>query len=212
MELEQHAHITIKSEEVLKIKKVCIFASSCDYLEKTYYTEASKIGNLLGQNGFDMVYGGSKLGLMWACAGSLKEAGGKLYGVMPEKLNDFGVSANICDEFFLTCGMRERKAKMDELSDAVIALPGGFGTLEEVAELIVQKQLGYNKKPIVILNTNGFYDKLNDFFEEVIEQKFANKNVRSLYYIANTPQDAIDYLKTYKPSELNVDKNAIYAR
>ena len=81
---------------------ICIFASSCNYLDEIYYQEASKTGTLLGGNGFNMVYGGSKLGLMWACAGALKEAGGKLYGVMPEKLNDFGVSANICDEFYLT--------------------------------------------------------------------------------------------------------------
>lgn len=212
MELEQHAHITIKSEEVLKIKKVCIFASSCDYLEKTYYTEASKIGNLLGQNGFDMVYGGSKLGLMWACAGSLKEAGGKLYGVMPEKLNDFGVSANICDEFFLTCGMRERKAKMDELSDAVIALPGGFGTLEEVAELIVQKQLGYNNKPIVFFNINGFYNKLFVFFDEIINQKFAHRNARKLYYIANTAEETIEYLKFYNTDVQEFKHEYLYRR
>ena len=94
----------------------------------------------------------------------------------------------------------------------MITLAGGFGTLEEISEMIVQKQLGYNKKPIIILNTNGFYDKLNAFFEEIIEEKFANKNMRSIYYIAQTPQDAIDYLKNYKPSELDVDKNAIYAR
>ena len=78
--------------------------------------------------------------------------------------------------------------------------------------ILHQKQLGYNKKPIIILNSHGFYDKLNAFFEEIIEEKFANKNMRSIYYIAQTPQDAIDYLKNYKPSELDVDKNAIYAR
>ena len=98
------------------------------------------------------------------------------------------------------------------MSDAVVALAGGFGTLEELSEMIVQRQLGYNKKPIIILNTNGFYDKLMEFFEVIIAQKFANKNMRNLYFMASTPQEAIDYLRNYVPSELNVDKNTIYAR
>ncbi len=191
---------------------ICIFASSCDYLEDIYYKEASNLGTLLGRNGFNMVYGGSKLGLMWACAGALKNAGGKLYGVMPEKLNDFGVSASICDEFYLTTGMRERKAKMDELSDGVIALPGGFGTLEEICEIIVQKQLGYNNKPIVFLNTNSFYGKLFAFFEDIINQKFANKKAKDLYYLASTPEDAINYLVNYDVTKRQFNKEELYTR
>ncbi len=194
------------------IKTVCVFASSSNYLDEIYYKDAKELGRLLGQNRYDVVYGGSNLGLMWACAEQAKGNGAKLVGVMPEKLQSMGVFTEGCDEFYVTPGMRERKAKIDSISDAVIALAGGFGTLEELSEMIVQKQLGYNKKPIIILNTNGFYDKLNEFFEVVIDQKFANKNMRSIYYIANTPQEAIDYLRTYTPSELNVDKNAIYAR
>ena len=194
------------------ISSVCIFASSSNYLEDGYYKLASELGKLLADNSFKMVYGGSRLGIMWACAGIFKENGGTLIGVMPEKLNDCGVSAKICDGFHLTSGMRERKAKMDELSDAVIALPGGFGTLEEVSEIIVQKQLCYNNKAIVFLNTNGFYDKLIEFMDEIIEQKFANKASRNLYYVANTPQDAIEYLKSYKPETRVFDKEIVYKR
>lgn len=194
------------------IKTICVFASSSNYLDEIYFEDAKKLGELIGRNGYNMVYGGSNLGLMWACAEQAKLKGSKLIGIMPEKLKNMGVSTEGCDEFYVTEGMRERKAKLDSISDAVIALAGGFGTLEELSEMIVQKQLGYNKKPVILLNTNGFYDKLNEFFEVVIEQKFANKNMRSIYYIANTPQDAIAYLKNYTPSELNVDKNAIYAR
>ena len=194
------------------IKRVCVFASSCNYLDESYYKDASKLGELLAKNGFEMVYGGSKLGLMWACAGALKDNGGKLYGVMPEKLNDCGVSSKICDEFHLTEGMRERKAKMDELSDAVIALPGGFGTLEEVSEIIVQKQLCYNNKAIVFINSNGFYNKLIDFMDEIIIQKFANEKNRNIYFIADTPQEAIDYLKTYSPKARVFEKEVYYTR
>ena len=108
--------------------------------------------------------------------------------------------------------MRERKAKMDELSDAVIALPGGFGTLEEVSEIIVQKQLCYNNKAIVFLNTNGFYDNLIKFMDEIIDKNFANKASRNLYYVAQTPQDAIEYLKKYQPEERTFNKEVIYKR
>ena len=98
--------------------------------------------------------------------------------------------------------MRERKAKLDEKSDAVIAIAGGYGALEELSELIVQKQLGYNNKPIVILNTDGFYNKLIEFFENIIQRNFANNESRKLYYIANTPQDAIEYIKNYTPEDI----------
>ena len=193
-------------------KRVCIFASSSNYLDEKYYSEASELGKMLAENEYEMIYGGSKLGIMWACAGTLKQHGGKLIGVMPHKLNDCGVSAQICDEFYLTEGMRERKAKMDELSDAVIALPGGFGTLEEIAEIIVQKQLCYNNKAIVFLNTNGFYDKLISFMNEIIMQKFASQDSNNLYYIANSPKDTIDYLNNYKIKERVFDKDLIYKR
>ena len=122
--------------------------------------------------------------------------------ILPEKLYDFGVgNPQDCDEFIQTKGMRERKAKMDEISDAVIALAGGFGTLEEISEMIVQKQLGYNSKPIILLNTGGFYNNLIKFFETIISQNFAKESSRELYYIAETPEDAINFIKSYKPVE-----------
>ena len=192
------------------IKNVCIFASSSNGLDSSYYKAANELGEMLGQAGFNIVYGGSNLGIMWQCASKVKEFGGKIYGVMPEKLNDFGVSANICDEFFLTKGMRERKAKMDELSDAVIALPGGFGTLEELSEMIVQKQLGYNAKPIVLYNTNHFYDKLNEFFEIMINQNFAKNSIRDAYFISSSPSEIIEYLLNYKVNKDIISKNDIY--
>ena len=194
------------------INNVCVFASSCDYLDKSYYEAAEELGKQLGQAGFDMVYGGSCLGLMWACAKEVKNAGQRLIGIMPQKLREMDVFSDYCDEFFVTPCMRSRKAKMDEMSDALIAMPGVFGTLEELSEMIVQKQLGYNKKAIVILNTNGFYDRLLMFFDEIIEQKFANKAASNLYFVADTPSEAVDYLKNYNPDEHIFSKEYIYSR
>lgn len=182
----------------MKIKNICVFCSSSNSLDKIFFDDAKILGQALGQNGFNIVYGGSKLGLMYEVSKTAKDFGSKVIGVMPEKLYDLGFSEKFCDEFYLTKGMRERKAKLDEKSDAVIALAGGFGTLEELSEMIVQKQLLYNQKPIIILNTDGFYNHLLNFFETIIYKKFANQNSSSLYYVANTPKEAIQYLKNYK--------------
>ena len=183
---------------------ICVFASSSNKLDESFYNDAAELGKLMGQNNINIVYGGSRLGMMYACASQVKANGGKVIGVMPQRLYDMGYgNPDDCDEFILTNGMRDRKAKMDELSDGVIALPGGFGTLEEISEMIVQKQLGYNKKPIVLLNTNGFYNGLTDFFDSIIKNNFAKYETKQLYFIAKTPMDAIEYIKAYNTNQVN---------
>ena len=122
------------------------------------------------------------------------EEGFNLY----EELYNLGINPGNCSKFILTKEMRERKAKMDELSQAVIALPGGFGTLEELSEMIVQKQLNYSNKPIVILNSFGFYDNLIKFFDDIINKNFAANNSKSLYYEAKTPIEAVEYINNYE--------------
>lgn len=194
------------------IKNICVFASSSNYLDDCYYKDAAEIGQLIGENGYNIVYGGSTLGMMWACAQQVKVNGGKIYGVMPQRLVDMGCRTDNCDEFHLALGMRDRKGKMDEISDAIIALAGGFGTLEELAEMIVQKQLGYNKKPIVILNTNGFYDNLLKFFDSMVDKKFANKVATTLYYVANSPSETIEYINNYVEPDIVMTKHEIYSR
>ena len=183
---------------------ICVFASSSNNLDKNFYTDAEELGKLIGQNGMNIVYGGSRLGMMYKCASKVKEFGGKIIGVMPQRLYDLGFgNPDDCDDFILTTGMRERKAKMDEISECVIALAGGFGTLEEISEMIVQKQLGYNKKPIVLLNTNGFYNHLINFFDAIIENGFAKESTKKLYYIASTPEDVVKYIQSYNSNKMN---------
>ena len=194
------------------IESVCVFASSCNYLDQSYYEDAAELGRLLALNGYSLVYGGSCLGMMWACASQVKANGGKIFGVMPERLYNMGVSTDECVELVITPCMRTRKAKMDELSDAVIALAGGFGTLEELSEMIVQKQLGYNNKPIVILNTNGFYDNLLKFYDVICEKNFAQVCSKGLYFVAQTPLEVVDYLKNYRCEFKTLTKDDIYAR
>ena len=159
----------------------------------------------MAENGYDLVYGGGATGTMYENAHAVKISGGKVIGVIPQKLKDVGVENKECDELIVTPEMRSRKEKLDVLADATIAISGGFGTLEELAEMIVQKQLGYNDKAIVILNTNGFYDELLKFFDRIVQENFANaKASANIYFVAKTPMEAIEYLKNYKPVHLDI--------
>ena len=179
------------------IKTICVFASASDNIDNIYFKTAHELGTLIADNRYDIIYGGSNLGLMGEVTNSARLRGSEIIGVMPEKLYNLGIHPGECSKFILTKGMRERKAKMDELSQALIALSGGFGTLEELSEMIVQKQLGYNNKPIVLLNTNGFYNNLVKFFDDIIEQNFAPKICKNMYFVANTPKEALDYINNY---------------
>lgn len=192
--------------------RICVYCSSSGTLDEKFYEDARELGKLIGQNNMDFVYGGSKVGMMYESAKTAKANGAKVYGVMPEKLYEFGVSSEECDEFHLTKDMRGRKEKLDSLSDSVVALAGGFGTLEELSEMIVQKQLGYNNKPVVLLNTNGFYDSLLKFFDDIIVNSFAKSTARELYFVANTPQEVIDYLLRYDYTPVVLTKEDIYTR
>ena len=185
------------------IMRICVFASASNDLKEIYYKDAQLLGELIAKNGYDLVYGGSHRGLMYASAKSAKQYGSKIIGVMPEKLANLGfTNPEDCEEFYVTKGMRERKAKLDEISDAVIAIAGGYGTLEELSEIIVQKQLNYNNKPIVILNTDGFYDKLIEFFNDIILKGFAHNDTERIYYVAQTPEEALEYINNYVPEKL----------
>lgn len=186
------------------IKNICVFSSSSNSLPEIYYKAAQDLGILMGKSGFNLVYGGSLLGTMGVNAKAVKEFGGKVIGVIPEKLHEICIQNKDCDDLYVTKCMRSRKEKLDNISDAVIALAGGLGTLEELSEMIVQKQLGYSDKAVVILNTNGFYDNLLKFFSDMIDQNFANTDIKELLFVAQTPQEAIDYLKNYQPKHFDV--------
>lgn len=186
-----------------KIQNICVFASASNLIDNKYFQVANELGKAIAQNGYNIVYGGSNLGLMGEVTNSGLRNGCEITGVMPEKLYNLGINPGDCTKFILTKGMRERKAKMDELSQATIAVAGGFGTLEELAEIIVQKQLGYNNKPIVLLNSFGFYDNLIKFFDDIINQNFAGKNTKNIYFVAKNSTEAIEYINNYQFKELN---------
>jgi len=185
--------------------KICVFSSSSNAIADVYVDEAISLAKLIGTSKFCLINGGSNVGLMEVVTREAGLHGAKTIGIIPEKLRDYNLVSVNCHEVIVSLDMMERKARMIELSDAFIALAGGFGTLEEILEVITLKQLGYHHKAIVFINTNGFYDDLFRQFEKSYEEKFAKENYRKLYFIANSAAEAMDYLKNYKPEE-TVDK------
>lgn len=138
-------------------------------------------------------------GLMGATAKAVHELRGQVIGVIPQALNIKNVVYEYCEELIVTKDMRTRKATMDRRSDAFIALPGGYGTLEELLEIITLKQLNYHQKPVVILNINDFYRQLFAQFENFFTQNFAKAGCRELYYITPSVTDALAYIDQYQP-------------
>lgn len=186
----------------MNIKQLAVYCSSSDQINKSYFDHADGLGALMAANQWGLVYGGGMVGLMGQVAKSIKNHRGKTIGVVPEALKIDGVVNTIDDELIITPDMHTRKAKMIALADGFIGLAGGFGTLEELLEVMTLKQLGYHEKPIVFLNTNGYYDRQLEMFEHIYAENFAKAEYRQLYHISDSPEDVIAYLKQYQPPDL----------
>ncbi len=181
---------------------ICVYCSSSDAVAPVHFETAAALGGLMARRNHALVYGGASVGLMGAVARAVHAGGGSIISVMPEAVRNAGITFEEAGEIIYTGTLRERKAVMEERADAFIALPGGFGTLEEVLEIITLKQLKLNTRPVVFVNTNGFYDPLIDMFETMYEGKFAKSVYRGLYATADGPVGALDYIEKYRPVEL----------
>lgn len=181
---------------------ICVFSSSSNAIPDIYFDEAHDLGSLIGANGWDIVYGGSNVGLMHACAEAARAAGAKSVGIIPESIHNRKLGSANDHEQIITPNMRERKYLMRKRSDAFVALPGGFGTLEEILEVITLKQLHYHNKAIVFINTNGYYDLLLAQFERAYQETFAREDYRKMYFVAGNATEAIEYIRSYQPEEL----------
>lgn len=177
---------------------ICVFSSSSDVIENGFFEVASELGREIARRGHTMVYGGCSVGLMGAVARGVHELGGRVVGVIPNFIHARGLGYEPSDELIVTGDMRERKATMEARADAFIALPGGFGTLEEMLEIITLKQLQQHTKPIIFLNRAGFYDPLAALFEHMYQQRFAKPIYRAMYHFAPDVKSAFEYLETYE--------------
>ncbi|HAM11183.1 MAG: Rossman fold protein, TIGR00730 family [Bacteroidetes bacterium GWE2_41_25] len=173
---------------------ICIFASSSSRINIEYAKAASELGILLARAEMDVIYGGGGIGLMGKLADSVIETGGRITGVIPGFMKEEGWDHPKVSEMIITPDMGERKKQMFARADAVVTLPGGVGTLEELTEAITLKQLGLFKGSIIILNTLDFYRSFIDFLDHMIEGRFLRFEHKGMWQIAATPVEVMDYL------------------
>ncbi len=183
-------------------KSLCVYCASTDHIPQMYIDTAEKLGRLLVSEGFRLVYGGGNNGLMGVIAEEVHTHGGHVTGVITRQFVDMGFACDVADEMIVQDTMRQRKAVMAQMSDAFIALPGGYGTLEELLEIITLKQLGVHEKPIVILNAGEFYQGLISQFETCGNQNFVNEKHQKIFMVTPSVEDAVTFVsKNIKKSK-----------
>ena len=170
---------------------ICVFAASSSRIDKKYAVAAAELGSLFAKSKMNVIYGGGGIGLMGILADAVLENGGSITGVIPSFMQDEGWGHPQVQDMIVTTDMAERKKNMFARADAVVALPGGVGTLEELTEAITLKQLGIFKGPIIILNTLEFYSSLIDFLGHMIKGNFLRFEHKGMWEIANTPDEVL---------------------
>lgn len=183
----------------LQGKAIAVYCASSSALSDVYIKAAHELGRSIAASGATLVYGGTNIGLMGAVADAVVSNGGKTCGVITVLLNQVGIAHSRLDELIVVDGMRERKAAMEQRADAFITLPGGYGTLEEIFEILTLKQLGILQKPVVLLNTNNYYGPLVEFLQTASSQNFMKASNLKFFELVDTPQAALEYIAGYAP-------------
>ncbi|MFZ4262852.1 TIGR00730 family Rossman fold protein [Sphingobacterium sp. HJSM2_6] len=195
----------------MKMKKIVVFCASSSGHGNTYIQETQKVGQVFAQQGIQLIYGGGRVGLMGVVADTVMEHGGTVIGIIPRFLNSKEIGHTEITELIEVETMHERKAMMNLLSDGVIALPGGFGTLEELFEMITWAQLGLHKKPIGILNVDGFYNHLIALIQHMVDAGLLKKENQDMVLIAESIESLLEKMEQYEapavPKWLNMSKS-----
>jgi uncharacterized protein (TIGR00730 family) len=181
------------------MKRITVFCGSSPGFDHRYVTQAEAFGRLLAERKIGVVYGGARIGLMGAVADGALNAGGEVIGVLPGFLKDKEIANEHLTQLIIVETMHERKVKMHELSDGVVALPGGFGTMDEFFEMLTWGQLGLHSKPIGLYNINGFYDRLIGFTQTMVEQGFLNHCNRQMILDASSAEELLEKMERYTP-------------
>lgn len=179
--------------------RIAVFCGSSSGRRPEFLQAATALGRLLAERGIGIVYGGASVGLMGAVASAAREAGGEVIGVLPQSLMDRELAHTGLSELHIVGSMHERKAKMADLADAFLALPGGIGTLEELFEVWTWGVLGYHRKPCGLLNVGGFYDGLVSFLDHVVEDEFLRPVYRNMLLVESSPEAMLDAIHRYTP-------------
>ena len=184
------------------MKRICVFAGSSRGAHEDYAQAAERLARELVTRGYGVVYGGGKVGMMGVLADATLAAGGKVIGVIPKALLEKEVAHGGLTELRVVASMHERKALMAELSEGFIALPGGLGTLEEFFEVLTWAQLGLHQKPCGLLNVSGYYDRLLEFLDLTVEERFVKSQHRALVITSTSPTDLLEQLATHRPPQV----------
>ncbi len=185
------------------MKNIAVFCGSSRGIDPEYAIQSRELGKFLARKNMTLIFGGSKVGLMEDLSEAALQAGGKVVGVMPRFLYDKGIGHPGLTEMIVVESMHERKMRMNELCDGIIALPGGFGTLDECFEMITWAQLGIHRKPVALLNVNGFYDPLYHMVNHMTSQGFLKEVHRDMLIISSIASDIIKKMENYSAPHNN---------
>lgn len=183
----------------MTISAVAVYLSSSASTPPCYREATVQLAQGIARRGWTLVWGGTTAGLMCALGDAAVEAGARTVAVIPRALVEKGIAYPRASELVATDCMRTRKATMEARADAFVALPGGIGTLEELAEVVTSRQLGFHMKPAVVVNTDGFYDPLIDLLRRMVERRFAKPSLLDLLAVAPDPESALDWLAAFEP-------------
>jgi len=186
--------------------KICVYGASSYKIDSSFIAAGEKLGELMAKRGHGLIFGGGANGMMGAAARGVYRQKGEIVGISPELFDVDGVLFDHCNEMIFTKTMRERKQLLEDMSDAFVVTAGGSGTYDEFFEILTLKQLGYHNKPIAILNTNGYFDKLVELFEVALKGEFIKENCLKLYKVLDTPEEVIDYIENYSDSGYRLDE------
>lgn len=188
--------------------KICVYGAASSLIDDEFVKAGEELGRKMADRGHSLVFGGGRSGMMGAPARGVYERGGNILGIAPKFFEEKNpeISFEYCTEFIKTETMRERKRLLDEMAEAFIVSPGGIGTFDEFFEILTLKQLGRHNKAIVILNINEYFDDMLKMMEHAIDKKFITKDCVELYKVVTTVDEALDYIESYDPTEIDLSK------
>ena len=180
------------------MKRICVYCGSNPGRRPEYLQAAERLGSMLAENGIGVVYGGASIGVMGRVADAALAGGSEVIGVIPSALATREVSHTGLSELHVVDSMHERKAKMAKLSDGFVALPGGWGTIEEIFEVLTWAQLGFHDKPCGLLNVAGYYDHLEAFLEHAMAEAFVKSDYRPMIMVEKEPESLLTRFRNYQ--------------
>jgi len=192
--------------------RICIYGASADAPARPYFDAARELGAELAQRGHVLVFGGGRGGLMGACAEGAAAQGGEIVGIAPRFFDEPGILYDRCTRLIYTETLRERKQRMEEESDAFVVLPGGIGTWEEFFETLTLKQLGRHAKPMAVLNTLGYYERMLDMLRSAADGGFMSRACLRLFGLCATPSEALEHVEKAEILRGNLRRLADYSR